>query len=119
VVCDWLSDPEFAGHTAKAWYRFRNPGALAPVAVSFLDGVQTPTAAAADADFNKLSIQFHGHSNMAARRSAGRKPRHVGVREHSSPLLTVCENSLTNHTVSEKTRHHWLCDFLDVKIFAH
>jgi phage major head subunit gpT-like protein len=61
VVCDWLSDTEFAGHSAKAWYLFRNPGVLAPVAVSFLDGVQTPTVEAADADFNKLGIQFRGY----------------------------------------------------------
>ena len=61
VVCDWLSDAEFAGNSAKAWYLFRNPGVLAPVAVSFLDGVQTPTVEAADADFNKLGIQFRGY----------------------------------------------------------
>jgi phage major head subunit gpT-like protein len=61
VVCDWLSDTEFAGNSAKAWYLFRNPGVLAPVAVSFLDGVQTPTVEATDADFNKLGIQFRGY----------------------------------------------------------
>ena len=61
VVCDWLSDTEFSGHSPKAWYLFRNPGVLAPVAVSFLDGVQTPTVEAADADFNKLGIQFRGY----------------------------------------------------------
>ncbi len=31
VVCDWLSDTEFARHSAKAWYLFRNPGLLSPV----------------------------------------------------------------------------------------
>ena len=61
VVCDWLSDAEFAGNSAKAWYLFRNHGILASIAVSFLDGVQTPTVEAADADFNKLGIQFRGY----------------------------------------------------------
>ncbi len=61
VVADWLSDPEFAGSSAKAWYLFRDPGVLAPVVVSFLDGVQTPTVEAAEADFNKLGMQFRGY----------------------------------------------------------
>ncbi len=61
VVADWLSDPEFAGSSVKAWYLFRDPGVLAPVVVSFLDGVQTPTVEAAEADFNKLGMQFRGY----------------------------------------------------------
>lgn len=61
VVSDWLSDPAFAGSSAKAWYLFRDPTILAPVVVSFLDGVDTPTVEAAEADFNKLGIQFRGY----------------------------------------------------------
>ncbi|GIW55553.1 MAG: hypothetical protein KatS3mg082_1957 [Nitrospiraceae bacterium] len=61
VVADWLSDSEFAGSSAKAWYLFRDPGVLAPVVVSFLDGVQTPTVEAAEADFNTLGMQFRGY----------------------------------------------------------
>jgi hypothetical protein len=61
VVSDWLSDAEFAGSSAKAWYLFRDPGVLAPVTVSFLDGQQTPTVEAAEADFNKLGMQFRGY----------------------------------------------------------
>ncbi len=61
VVCDWLSDAELAGNSAKAWYLFRDAGVLASLAVSFLDGVQTPTVEATDADFNKLGIQFRGY----------------------------------------------------------
>jgi hypothetical protein len=61
VVADWLSDPEFAGSSAKAWYLFRDPGVLAPVVVSFLDGVQTPTVEAAEADFHTLGMQFRGY----------------------------------------------------------
>jgi hypothetical protein len=61
VIADWLSDSEFAGSSAKAWYLFRDPAVLAPVVVSFLDGVQTPTVEAAEADFNKLGMQFRGY----------------------------------------------------------
>jgi hypothetical protein len=61
VVADWLSHSEFSGSSPKAWYLFRDPGVLAPVVVSFLDGVQTPTVESAEADFHKLGMQFRGY----------------------------------------------------------
>lgn len=64
VVCDWLSDPTFTGQSAKAWYLFRAPTILAPVVVSFLDGVQTPTVDMAEADFNQLGVQFRGYHDF-------------------------------------------------------
>ncbi len=64
VVCDWLSDAAFTGQSAKAWYLFRAPGVLAPVVVSFLDGVQTPTVDMAEADFNQLGVQFRGYHDF-------------------------------------------------------
>jgi phage major head subunit gpT-like protein len=64
VVCDWLSDAAFTGQSAKAWYLFRAPSVLAPVVVSFLDGVQTPTVDMAEADFNQLGVQFRGYHDF-------------------------------------------------------
>ncbi|MCZ2341687.1 MAG: hypothetical protein LC104_07805 [Bacteroidales bacterium] len=64
LVCDWLSDTAFTGNSAKAWYLFRAPGILPSVVVSFLDGVQTPTVDAADADFNQLGVQFRGYHDF-------------------------------------------------------
>ena len=64
VVCDWLSDTAFTGNSAKAWYLLRPPTILAPVVVSFLDGVQTPTVDMAEADFNTLGIQFRGYHDF-------------------------------------------------------
>lgn len=64
VVCDWLSDSTFAGNSAKAWYLFRAPNVLAPVVVSFLDGVQMPTVDTADADFQHLGVQFRGYHDF-------------------------------------------------------
>jgi hypothetical protein len=34
---------------------------MAPIAVSFLNGNETPTVESADADFNTLGIQFRGY----------------------------------------------------------
>jgi phage major head subunit gpT-like protein len=64
VVVPWLSDPNFAGFSATAWYLFRPLTVLAAIVVSFLNGVQTPTVESADADFDMLGIQFRGYHDF-------------------------------------------------------
>lgn len=65
VVVPWLSDSAFTGYSATAWYLFRAPNSsMAPIAVSFLDGVQTPTVENSDADFDQLGIQFRGYHDF-------------------------------------------------------
>lgn len=64
VVVDWLSDTAFTGNSAKAWYLLRSPSVLAPIVVSFLDGIQTPTVDMAEADFNQLGVQFRGYHDF-------------------------------------------------------
>lgn len=59
-----LSDSTFTGYSALAWYLLRSPTILAPIVVSFLDGVQTPIVESADADFNQLGIQFRGYHDF-------------------------------------------------------
>jgi len=59
-----LSDSTFTGNSATAWYLLRNPAILAPMVVSFLDGVQQPIVESADADFNQLGIQFRGYHDF-------------------------------------------------------
>lgn len=64
VVSDWLSDPDFTGNSATAWYLFRAPRNLAPIVVSFLGGQQNPTVDMAEADFNQLGVQFRGYHDF-------------------------------------------------------
>lgn len=64
VVCDWLSDADFTGNSATAWYLFRAPRNLAAVVVSFLNGQQNPTIDMAEADFNQLGVQFRGYHDF-------------------------------------------------------
>lgn len=65
VVVPWLSDSAYSGYSSTAWYLFRAPNsAMAPIVVSFLDGVQTPTVETADADFDQLGIQFRGYHDF-------------------------------------------------------
>lgn len=66
VIVPWLSDSDFTGYSATAWYLFRNPNEYAPMVVSFLNGQQAPTVEAADADFDQLGIQFRGYHDFGA-----------------------------------------------------
>ncbi len=61
VVVPWLSDTSISGYSTVAWYLFRNPGVMAAMVVSFLNGMQTPTVESTDADFNTLGVDFRGY----------------------------------------------------------
>lgn len=64
IVANQLSDSGFTGHSATAWYLLGDGEMSAPVAVSFLNGQETPTVEAADTDFNTLGIQFRGYHDF-------------------------------------------------------
>jgi hypothetical protein len=66
VVVPWLSDTAFTGNSTTAWYLFRDPGILATMVVSFLNGQQTPTVDSTEADFNTLGILFRGYHDFGA-----------------------------------------------------
>lgn len=66
VVVPWLSDANFTGYSTTAWYLFRAPRMMAPMVVSFLNGVATPTVESAEADFDQLGIQFRGYHDFGA-----------------------------------------------------
>ena len=57
-----LSDADYTGNSATAWYLFGE--LLKPVAVSFLNGNQNPTVESADADFSTLGVQFRGYHDF-------------------------------------------------------
>lgn len=62
VVVNELSDSEYTGNSATAWYLLGS--LLKPVVVSFLNGQQNPTVESADADFNTLGVQFRGYHDF-------------------------------------------------------
>jgi hypothetical protein len=69
VVVPWLSDSAFAGYSSTAWYLLREAMDMAPMVVSFLDGVETPTVETGPADFDQLGIQFRGYHDFGADRA--------------------------------------------------
>lgn len=64
VVAWQLSDSAYTGNSTTAWYLLNNPSFRAAVAVSFLNGQETPTVESADADFNTLGVQFRGYHDF-------------------------------------------------------
>ncbi len=59
-----LSDSNFTGYSATAWYLLRDPRIMAAIVVSFLNGMQTPTVESADAEFDQLGILFRGYHDF-------------------------------------------------------
>lgn len=64
VISPWLSDSNFTGYSTTAWYLLRPPSEAPMMAVSFLNGVETPTVESAEADFNTLGVQFRGYHDF-------------------------------------------------------
>lgn len=64
VPCAFLSDTQFVGNSTAFWYLFRDPAVLASVVVSFLNGNETPTVESADADFDRLGVDFRGYHDF-------------------------------------------------------
>ncbi len=62
IVVNELSDSDYTGYSATAWYLFGSM--LMPVVVSFLNGQRNPTVESADADFNQLGVQFRGYHDF-------------------------------------------------------
>jgi Mu-like prophage major head subunit gpT len=67
VSSAYLSNAGFTGNSNKAWYLLADPMRLPAIEVAFLNGRQTPTVERADADFNKLGIQFRGYINFGVK----------------------------------------------------
>jgi phage major head subunit gpT-like protein len=61
-----LSDSNFTGYSSTAWYLLRPKEVLAPMVVSFLNGVESPTVESAEASFDQLGIDFRGYHDFGA-----------------------------------------------------
>ena len=63
-VSRYLSNPSYAGNSAKAWYLLAEPADLPVIEVAFLNGQESPTIETADADFSTLGIQLRGYHDF-------------------------------------------------------
>jgi hypothetical protein len=59
-----LSDSNYSGYSATAWYLLREARTYPAMVVSLLNGVAQPTVETAEADFDQLGIQFRGYHDF-------------------------------------------------------
>jgi hypothetical protein len=65
-VSRYLANPQYTGHSAKAWYLLAEATDLPVIEVAFLNGQESPTIETAEADFNKLGVQMRGYHDFGA-----------------------------------------------------
>jgi hypothetical protein len=63
-VSRYLSNSQYTGNSAKAWYLLAEPTDLPAIEVAFLNGLGAPTIETADADFNVLGVQMRGYHDF-------------------------------------------------------
>jgi hypothetical protein len=63
MVTPYLSNANYPGYSANAWYLFGDPS-LAAFGIAFLDGRESPTIEQKDADFNTLGVQYRGYHDF-------------------------------------------------------
>lgn len=61
----YLSNPNFTGYSAKAWYLLANPLTMPVMEAGFLNGQETPIVEQAEAQFNVLGIEMRGYHDWA------------------------------------------------------
>ena len=65
-VSRYLSNSQYTGNSAKAWYLLADPNDLPVNEVAFLNGQESPTIETADADFHVLGIQLRGFHDFGS-----------------------------------------------------
>ena len=63
-VSRYLSNPQYEGHSQKAWYLLADPNDLPVIEVAFLNGQESPVIETAEADFNVLGVQMRGYHDF-------------------------------------------------------
>jgi hypothetical protein len=63
-VSRYLSNAQYTGNSAKAWYLLADPNDLPVIEVAFLNGQESPTIETAEADFNVLGVQMRGYHDF-------------------------------------------------------
>lgn len=80
VSTPYMSNSNFTGYSALAWYLLANPADVAVIEACFLNGRETPTVESAQADFNILGIQMRGFFDFG-----------VGIQEYRAGVKMLGE----------------------------
>lgn len=63
-VSRYLSNAQYTGNSAKAWYLLAEATDLPVIETAFLNGQESPTIETAEADFNQLGVQMRGYHDF-------------------------------------------------------
>jgi hypothetical protein len=64
LASSYLSNANFTGYSALAWYLLADPADMPVIEVAFLNGQESPTVESAEADFSKLGVEFRGYHDF-------------------------------------------------------
>jgi hypothetical protein len=67
VTSPYLSNANYTGNSAKAWYLFADPQIVDTFEIGYLKGRRTPTVEQGETDFNTLGIQFRVYFDLGVR----------------------------------------------------
>ena len=67
VTSPYLSNTNYAGASAKAWYLFADPAIVDTFEIGYLKGRRTPQVEKGDADFDTLGIRFRVYFDLGVR----------------------------------------------------
>lgn len=68
VSSTYLSNTNFTGNSAAAWYLLADPAQLPTIEVAFLNGRELPIVESAAVDFNTLGVQMRGYFDFGVAR---------------------------------------------------
>lgn len=67
VASPYLSNSNYDGASAKAWYLFADPGVVDTFEIGYLRGRRTPTVEKGETDFDTLGIKFRVFFDLGVR----------------------------------------------------
>jgi hypothetical protein len=67
VVSPYLSNANYSGYSALAWYLFADPQIVDTFEIGYLKGRRTPTVERGETDFNTLGMQFRVYFDLGVR----------------------------------------------------
>jgi hypothetical protein len=67
VTSAYLSNANYPGHSAKAWYMFADPQIVDTFEIGYLKGRRTPTVEKGDTDFDTLGVKFRVYFDLGVR----------------------------------------------------
>ncbi|NIA06918.1 MAG: hypothetical protein GWP14_04635 [Actinobacteria bacterium] len=67
VSSPYLSNANYSGYSAKAWYLFADPSIVDTFEIGYLKGRRTPTVEKGDTDFDTLGVKFRVYFDLGVR----------------------------------------------------